>query len=361
MPDGSPVQRLTKFTLFTDNGTRTEIYYTDSNGRIALPRAISVPYTIVVETDGETYDTTTVSFNPVHAGNYIVVNLRPFTPKASRPSAVVRVNELDPNVSTKAREAYEEAIKMLQAEKYDQARELLKRAISLQPDYVQAHNNLGALYLKLNQLDKAEETLKKAVEINSKWYLPQLNLGLLLNRQGKFKEAAELLTRLQKNNPSEAKIHAPLIEALIEARSWESAEAEIIRALEIKEADQVDLKVKLGMVRIKQGKFQDALAPLGDATLAEPDNALAQFNLGVALEQTGNLDKAETALKRAYQIGGAKMAGAQLVLGVLYHKKGAYLKAIEAFETYLKDLPEAPNAARVKESIQQLRQVLNKK
>jgi len=83
MPDGSPVQKPTRFTLLTDNGTRTEIFYTDSNGRIAIPR-INFPYTILVETDAESFATTTVSFNPVHAGNYIVVNLKPLTTGSSR-------------------------------------------------------------------------------------------------------------------------------------------------------------------------------------------------------------------------------------------------------------------------------------
>ncbi|MFY9557739.1 MAG: tetratricopeptide repeat protein, partial [Blastocatellia bacterium] len=165
MPDGSPVQKPTRFTLLTDNGTRTEIFFTDSNGRIALPR-INFPYTILVESDGESYDTTMVSFNPVHAGNYIVVNLRALTAsKASKPGTV-KADAVDLNVSPKARQVYDEATKLLQARKYDEAAEMLKRAISLQPDYVQAHNDLGAVYMKLNQLDRAEHTLRHAIQLN---------------------------------------------------------------------------------------------------------------------------------------------------------------------------------------------------
>ena len=94
MPDGSPVQKPTRLTLLTDNGMRTEIFYTDSNGRIALPR-INFPYTILVDSDGESYDTTTVSFNPVHAGNYIVVNLKPFTAATSSKPGTVRADVVD--------------------------------------------------------------------------------------------------------------------------------------------------------------------------------------------------------------------------------------------------------------------------
>ena len=355
MPDGSPVQKPTRFTLLTDNGMRTEIFYTDSNGRIALPR-INSPYTILVETDGESYDTTTMSFNPVHAGNYIVVNLRPIT--AARPSkpGTVSADVVDANVSPKARQVCDEATKLLQAGKYDEASELLKRAISLQPDYVTAYNDLGAVYMKLNQLDKAEQTLRQAIKLNDKWYLPQLNLGVVLNRQRKHQEAAKLLTELATNHPDQPTIHPPLIEALIEARQWPQAEEELQRALTVKGSDTVDLKIKLGIVTLRQSKFPAAVAAFREATSVEPDNALAQFNLGVALMESGNLDEAETALRRAYQIEGSRMPGAQLQLGQLYFRRKDYSRAIEAFELYLRDLPNAPNAAQVKEAVDKLRQ-----
>ena len=359
MPDGSPVQKPTRFTLLTDNGMRTEIFYTDSNGRIAIPR-ISFPYTILVETDGESYDTTTASFNPVTAGNYIVVNLRPVTAARSSKPGTVRADAVDANVSPKAKQVYEEATKLLQAEKYDEASKLLKRAISLQPDYVTAHNDLGAVYMKLNQLDKAEETLRHAITLNDNWYLPKLNLGLVLNRQRKHQEAAKLLTELENKHPDQPKIHPPLIEALIEARQWPQAKEELQKALSLKGADTVDLKIKLGMVDLRQGNFVTAVAAFREATSAEPDNALAQFNLGAALLESNDLDGAETALRRAYQIEGARMPGAQLQLGQLYFRKKDYPKAIEAFELYLRDLPNAPNAAQVREAVNKLRQPYNK-
>jgi Flp pilus assembly protein TadD len=359
MPDGSPAQKSTRFTLLTDNGTRTEIFYTDSNGRIALPR-INFPYTILVESDGETFDTTTVSFNPVHAGNYIVVNLRPLSAPSSPAPGTVKANAADANVSPKARQMYEEATKLLQAGKYDEALEFLRRAISLQPNYVQAHNDMGAVYMKMNQLEKAESTLRHAIKLNDKWYLPQLNLGLVLNRQHKHKDAAILLTALRNNNPDQSKIHAPLIEALIEAHQWPQAEEELGKALALKGADTVDLKIKLGLVTLRQSKLEAAVAAFRDATSAEPDNALAQFNLGAALLESGNLDEAETALRRAYRIEGARIPGAQLQLGQLYFRKKDYAKAIEAFETYLRDLPSAPNAAQVREAVEKLRQAYRK-
>jgi Flp pilus assembly protein TadD len=359
LPNGAPLQKRTRFTITTENGMRVEHYYTDTNGRISIPQFPGT-FTITVESDGETYGTTSVTFDIFSAGKYLVVSLRPLATAPSNPPGLLNIGEVDRNVSAKAKEAYESATRLLESANYDQAIEPLKRAISLQPDYFSAYNDLGVVYMKLNRLDEAADSLRHAIKINSKIYLPQFNIAVVLNRQGKHKEAAEILLRLQKNAPDRNEIHVPLIEALIGAQMWAEAEAEITRALATKGADVVDLKVKLGVAMIRQSKFAEAVVVLREAVNAEPDYALAQFNLGVALLQTGNLDEAEISLRRAYEIKGVSMPGVQLMLGQLYFQKKDYPKALEAFETFLREAPDAPNASQVKEAIKKLKQATGK-
>lgn len=354
LPNGAPVQKQTRFTLITENGMRNEIFYTDSNGRISMPR-ITTPYSVTVESDGEIYATTTESFNPLHAGNYIVIHLRPITSPKPSPPQVVKANETAGDVSPKAKATYEEATKLVQAEKYEQAIALLERVISLQPDYFNAHNDLGVIYLKMNRLDEAANSFRQAIRIDDTNHLPRLNLGIVLNRQQKYKESAEVLSKIRRNDPTMAAARALLVESLIGSQNWVEAEKELKNALVMKDDDEVDIKIKLGMVLIRQAKFDAAIPPLREAVKAEPDSALAHFNLGAALLESGALDEAESALRRAYEIKGASIPGAQLILGQVYFKKKDYPKAIEAFETYLRDLPNAPNADQVRKAIRQLR------
>lgn len=361
LPNGSPIQKVTRFTLTTDNGQRTEIHYTDSNGRISILPAPAKTYSITVDSDGETFETTVANFDSRYAGNQIQVNLLALKAKPpAAPPGEINVNEIDKKVSPKARESYNAALTLIQSNQFEQAVAPLKQAISLQKDYFQAHNDLGVVYMKLNKLPEAEEALRQAIKLNDKVYLPQLNLGVVLNRQNNFKDAAELLGKLQRRYPEVTKIHVPLVEALIGSQDWAGAEAEIKKALTVADADQVDLQVKMGMVEIRQGKFDAAIAVLREAVKAEPDNALAHFNLGIALMQTGNMGEAESALSKAYALKGAEMAGAQLMLGQVYFQKQDYEKAIASFETYLRDLPNAPNAAQVKDAVEKLRQSLKK-
>lgn len=359
LPGGGPVQRQIRFILATDDGVRTEIYFTDSNGRIAIPR-MSGRYTITVESDGASYSSTTVSFNPVHAGNYITIHLKSFTPAPTALLGTIDVKEIDQKISPKARETYESATKLLTSGQYEQAIEPLKRAVALQPNYFRAINDLGVAYLKLNRLDEAAECFRRAIKLDEKNYLPQLNLGIVLNRQNKHQDAAELLSKVSRLHPEIDAVNTPLIEALIGARQWPQAEEAIRKSLTIKDADKVDLNLKLGMVLLRQSKANEAIPVLREAVNAEPDNALAHFNLGAALFETSNSDEAEKSLRRSYQIAGAKMAGAQLLLGQVYFQKKDYPQSITAFETYLRDLPDAPNAAQVKDAISKLRQAIGR-
>ena len=74
LPNGSPAQQHIRFTLTTDNGMRTEIFFTDSNGRIMMP-SVSGRYTITIETDGSIYNTTVAHFDPLYSGSYITVHI----------------------------------------------------------------------------------------------------------------------------------------------------------------------------------------------------------------------------------------------------------------------------------------------
>ncbi|MEW6129450.1 MAG: tetratricopeptide repeat protein [Acidobacteriota bacterium] len=361
LPNGAPLQKVTRFKITTDDGLRDEYFFTDSNGRIFLPTPPAVPFKLTVDSDSASYAATVISFDPRFSGNFITVNLNPLSAKTPAVPGEINADDVDRNVSAKAREAYAKALPLMQAGQYEQAIEPLKKAISIEKNYFQAHNDLGVVYMKLNRLDEAEQTFRAAIKITDKVYFPQLNLGIVLNKKAQYKDAAQVLRNLQNRFPNLNSVHTPLIEALIEGQEWVAAEEEIQKALKVKDADVVDLQVKLGSAQMRQGKFDTAVATLKEATAAEPNNAQAHFMLGASYQQLGQMDDCERELTKAYEIGGAQMAGVQLLLGQLYFQKKEYQKALDAFEIYLRDVPNAPNAAQVKAVIEQLREALKKK
>ena len=59
----------------------------------------------------------------------------------------------------------------------------LRRAIAIYPDYLMAHNDLGAQLLEQGQLDEAATELRAAIKIDPKAANPLINLGIVLERQ----------------------------------------------------------------------------------------------------------------------------------------------------------------------------------
>ena len=113
-------------------------------------------------------------------------------------------------------------------------------------------------------------------------------------------------------------------------------------------------------------------AAFTEAARLKPDNPRYPLMRGIAIlyyvaeiDSTQNpngedrsflLGRAEEALNRAYRLSGSKLAVVHFYLGMLYIKKGEPLRAANALEQYLRDNPQADNAATIRETIEQLRQ-----
>lgn len=125
-----------------------------------------------------------------------------------------------------------------------------EQALTHDPSFVRAYDNLGLAYEALNQQDQALPRYRKAIELNrraavkSPW--PPLNLGILLRNLGQAKEAEALL------------------------REAVACDGTLPQA-----------QYQLGMLLEQEGRLDDAMVALTraaalDAAYAEPHYALAR-------------------------------------------------------------------------------------
>jgi tetratricopeptide (TPR) repeat protein len=344
-----------------------DTFFTDTKGKFLITGALNTDreYTIRVESDRRSFDTTVVNFRIIRALVYVPVFLRPLKSDAPPlPKEVLDLADYDAKVPAEARAAYEQAMKNVSEGKADSAISDFKRAVSLYPEYLRALNDLGVLYLKLNRLEEAAETFNQAIKLNKRFPYPRLNLGLVLNRQGKHKEAAEVLGQLQKSHPNLTSARLPLADALMEIGKLAEAKEHLRVALEsaqLEPATQADARYRLGSVLNREEHFAEAAVELERAVALAPNAAMAHLQLGGAHLQLKRLAEAERALLRAYELGGSTVGGAQLLLGQLYFIQQRYEPSLRAFEQYLKDLPAAPNAAQVRKAIEQVKAALRGK
>jgi len=76
-----------------------------------------------------------------------------------------------------------------------EALEALDRSLSLQSDNARAHNNRGSALQLLGRVSEAEAAFQRALDLSPDLEPPYINLGHLLEQQGKVREASELYER----------------------------------------------------------------------------------------------------------------------------------------------------------------------
>ena len=92
----------------------------------------------------------------------------------------------------------------------------------------------------------------------------------------------------------------------------------------------------LGLAHRAKGEFAAAAEAFGNAAAIRPDDAPTQRNLGLALAETGETEKAEAALKRAVELDGD--AEAAFYLGKICYNAKRYEEALGyAVESIRKD------------------------
>ncbi|MFL6208789.1 MAG: tetratricopeptide repeat protein [Pyrinomonadaceae bacterium] len=367
MPDGSLPTRNLRFLLTRDDG-RVETVFTDTKGKFLVTGDLirEADYTINVEGDGCTYATTVATFRIIrNTPVYTPVFLRRFSGSCEQsPPGVVDAATLDVDVPAAARAAYEQAMNAVGQGETETALAAFKHALELHPHYLRARNDLGVLYLQLNRLDEAAKTLRPAVKLNKHFLYPRLNLGVVLNRQGQFKEAAEVLGALRKEQPALASTRLPLAEALCGLGKLAEAKQLLVETLadpKLERAAQGEAHFRLGAVLNREEHYAEAAAELEQAAALDPKSPATHLQLGGAFIQLKRLAEAERELLRAYELGGSSAGAAQLLLGQVYYMQKKYERALLAFEQYLKDVPNAPNAAQISSTIEELKAALNKK
>jgi Flp pilus assembly protein TadD len=68
----------------------------------------------------------------------------------------------------------------------------------MQPDFAQAHNNLGTVYFYLGKNKQARKSYLEALRLKSEWGIAIVNLAMSYLSDGRRDEARECLNTLKK-------------------------------------------------------------------------------------------------------------------------------------------------------------------
>ena len=164
----------------------------------------------------------------------------------------------------------------------------LQRAVQAQPDFFEAHYNLGVHYQALEQWENAVQAYLRAIDLRQQTARPNFNLGVIFHNQGKLDEAIERYRKSLEYDPSFAEAHQALGEAFFQKNQYYAAEQHLETATRLAPAraePSFGLLVKIQLLNRdpKQAQYyldqfirHHAEAPIAQELQKEIDRMLAE-------------------------------------------------------------------------------------
>jgi tetratricopeptide (TPR) repeat protein len=202
-----------------------------------------------------------------------------------RPSVISAANA---GVPERALEFYEKASKLVGEKDYQGAIKQLKLAVAEYAAFVNAYNQMGVLYLRLDELDKADEALRAALKINPEAYEPLVNRAVTLFRMAKFKETETVLRTTLKLKPDSAVAHYYLGRTLIKLGRNDEAESAFLTCIKLSPNEFKEAHRLLAAIYLERGMSQRVVEELETYLKLVPTAPDAE-NLRKVIEQSKQL------------------------------------------------------------------------
>ncbi|MBG1265061.1 tetratricopeptide repeat protein [Nostoc sp. WHI] len=159
------------------------------------------------------------------------------------------------------------ALGRLQAGDFKIAELYYRQAIALQPDLVQAHNNLGEVLQKQGRFNEAVKSCQEAIKIKPDYPYAYHNLGYFFQEKWQFEEAIEAYKKAIKIKPDLAITHN-----------------------------------NLGNTLKSLNRFDDAIESYQQAIKFEPNIDYIYYNLGTVLRDRNKIEAAVEAFEQAVRV-----------------------------------------------------------
>jgi tetratricopeptide (TPR) repeat protein len=226
---------------------------------------------------------------------------------------------------------------------YDKVEKLMKKGISVNPDFKYWYTNLSTIYLNQQKYTLAEENARKVLEFDKSDYQANLNLGYALGAQSKFKEAVPIL---EKAINLAKKPDKTLLKRLADAYFKAGYNDASIRAYSHYIAsypDDIPVYYELARVYSRLGMLEKGEELYKKLESFDKNSIQLYINWGTFYAENNNPEKAEEIWQKAYRID---PDNEQLLLNFiqlysLMDKKDIALSYADKYEKLGKQLPPA--------------------
>ena len=190
---------------------------------------------------------------------------------------------------------------LLATGRHDAAADHYRQALRIRQNHVLARNNLALCFVETGRLDDAISELETSLRIDPELAETHANLAVLLQMAGRIDDALAEYDEALRRAPDDAEIRNNHGAALALAGRPADAEREYLAALEL-EPGLPDAHLNIGELRRDERKFDQAETAYRRAIALDPDHAPAHNNLGALLSAQNRYAEAEVALQRALSL-----------------------------------------------------------
>jgi predicted O-linked N-acetylglucosamine transferase (SPINDLY family) len=267
-------------------------------------------------------------------------------------------------------------VSVLECGRFEEAKQILDRAVALDQGSADAHSNLGHALFNLKRYDEARACLERALALKPNFPTAQRNLGNALLRLDMAEPAIAAFTRAIQLKPDDADAYCNRGVAEMMLKRYEAAVVSAERALAFRPR-HFDALVGKGLAHLELRHFEVAETAFNAALAIKPDmaellahrgrlhllagrktEAEADFDAAVALEPslepawrgkaqvgmlTGRVAQAIVACKKVIEQNPASEIGLTL-LGACLGSLGETAAAIQHFDRALEIRPDCDEA-----------------
>ena len=153
------------------------------------------------------------------------------------------------------------------------------KAVEVKPDYAEAYYGMGDAFADLGRESDAVKALEQAVKVKPGFTEALFGLSGMYFKIGRLGEALDAARRTVRLKPDHAEAYANMGMAYAALESYADAADALTRSVKLNPEGRV--YQHLGSALYKLGRTEKAAAAYKRATLLEPDNAPARYNLGI--------------------------------------------------------------------------------
>jgi tetratricopeptide (TPR) repeat protein len=204
--------------------------------------------------------------------------------------------------------------------RFPEAEQMFRRAMDAAKDDPAPRLALASLYMAENKSGQAEEFLRQSKNdfpTNSVGYRM---LGDFYYANNQIDKAIDEYAALYKDHPRDPLVKKNYIQLLLEKNRIDEARKlndEVLKA----KPDDIDSQIFKGEIEMRSGKANDAVNTLQGVLKSDPDNGIGHYQLGLAFDQLGNINRAESEWRDAVRVRPDIVEAHRALAGVAIHRR----------------------------------------